>query len=109
MHGDRRRLPDGIPNRGRRTGAGRIAGYDYVEEAVPGDLVGRAEGKNTEGISAERAAVEAAEGVSELVRGLGLSKRLRDYGIKKDDLARIAREAAGPESADALLILERIW
>jgi alcohol dehydrogenase class IV len=72
-------------------------------------LIARAEGKNTKGLPAEKAAVEAAEGVSELVRGLGLSKRLRDYGIKKDDLPRIAREAAGHESAEALQILERIW
>jgi alcohol dehydrogenase len=72
-------------------------------------LVARAEGKNTEGVPMERAALEAADGVSDLVRELGLSKRLRDYGISKDDLPRIARDAGGHESADALQILERIW
>jgi alcohol dehydrogenase class IV len=72
-------------------------------------LIAKAEGKSTEGILVERAAVEAADGVSELVRGLGLSKRLRDYGIKKDDLPGIARDAGGHESADALRVLERIW
>ena len=72
-------------------------------------LIARAEGKSTEGIQEEKAAIEAADGVSELVQRLGLSKRLRDYGIKKDDLPRIAREAGGHESSDALHILERIW
>jgi len=72
-------------------------------------LIAKAEGKSTEGIPVEKAAVEAADGVSELVRGLGLSKRLRDYGIKRDDLPRIARDAGGHESADALRVLERIW
>ena len=72
-------------------------------------LISKAEGKSTEGIPVEKAALEAAEGVSELVQGLGLSKRLRDYGIRKDDLPRIARDAGGHESADTLQILERIW
>jgi maleylacetate reductase len=72
-------------------------------------LIARAEGKSIEGIPVEKAAVEAAEGVSELVRGLGLEKRLRDYGIRRDDLPRIAQEAGGHESADALRVLEKIW
>ena len=72
-------------------------------------LIAKAEGKNTEGVPVEKAAVEAANGVSDLVRTLGLSKRLRDYGIKRDDLQTIAREAGGHESAYALQILERIW
>jgi alcohol dehydrogenase class IV len=72
-------------------------------------LIARAEGMNLDGVPLETAATQAADGVSELVRGLGLSKRLRDYGIKKDDLQGIAREAGGHESADALHILERIW
>jgi len=72
-------------------------------------LIAKAEGKHTESIRTEKAAVEAAEGVSNLVHGLGLSKRLRDYGIKKDDLQRIAEDAGGQESADALKILEKIW
>ena len=72
-------------------------------------LIARAEGMNIEGVPVERAAMQSADGVAELVRGLGLSKRLRDYGIKKDDLQGIAREAGGLESADALRVLERIW
>jgi maleylacetate reductase len=72
-------------------------------------LIARAEGKMIEGIPVEKAALQAADGVSELVRGLGLSKRLRDYGIKKDDLPRIAQDAGGPYSADALRVLETIW
>jgi alcohol dehydrogenase class IV len=73
------------------------------------ELIARAEGKNIQGLPVEKAAVQAADGVSELVRELGLSKRLRDYGIKKDDLPRIAQDAGGPESAEALHVLERIW
>ena len=72
-------------------------------------LIARAEGKTTEGASSEKAAMEAADGVADLVRGLGLSKTLRDYGVRKDDLPRIARDVGGHESADALQILERIW
>jgi alcohol dehydrogenase len=72
-------------------------------------LIAEAEGKNTEGVPVERVALEAADGVSDLVRELGLSKRLRDYGIEKDDLPKIARDAGGHESAKALVILERIW
>ena len=72
-------------------------------------LIARAEGKNTEGVHVDKVALEAADGVAELVRGLGLSKRLRDYGITKDDLPKIARDVGGRESADALEILARIW
>jgi alcohol dehydrogenase len=72
-------------------------------------LIAQAQGKNTEHLSLEKAALEAADGVSELVLRLGLSKRLRDYGIGKDDLPRIAGSVGGRESADALQILERIW
>jgi len=72
-------------------------------------LIATAEGKNIEGIPVQKAALQAADGVSELVQRLGLSKRLRDYKIKKDDLLKIAREVGAPESAVALQILERIW
>jgi alcohol dehydrogenase len=72
-------------------------------------LISRAEGKNVEGVPVEKAALEAAEGVADLVRGLGLSKRLRDYGVGKDDLAKIARDVGGYDSSDVLGILERIW
>ncbi len=72
-------------------------------------LIARAEGKNVEGVPVEKAAQEAADGVTDLVRELGLSKRLRDYGIREDDLPKIARDVGGHESSDALRILERIW
>jgi maleylacetate reductase len=72
-------------------------------------LIAEAEGKNIDRIPVEEAALQAADGVSELVQRLGLSKRLRDYGIRKDDLPRIARDVSGLESADALQILSRIW
>jgi len=72
-------------------------------------LIARAEGKNTEGVHVDKVALEAADGVADLVRGLGLFKRLRDYGITKDDLPKIARDVGGRESTDALEILERIW
>jgi alcohol dehydrogenase class IV len=58
----------------------------------------------------EDVAMSAADGVAELVQELGLSKRLRDYGIRKDDFPFIAREAGGPEQvAEILKILETIW
>lgn len=71
--------------------------------------IAEAEGKLTEG-SQERVAMSAAEGVAELVRELGLSKRLRDYGIRKEDLERIADEVGSIDgSVDVPEILEAIW
>jgi alcohol dehydrogenase class IV len=68
-----------------------------------------AEGKTTQG-RPEEVAMSAAEGVAELVRELGLEKRLRDYGIEKADFPNIAREAGSPEqAAEIMRILERIW
>jgi maleylacetate reductase len=72
-------------------------------------LIAKAEGRNIEGVSVEKAALQAADGVSELVSGLGLSKRLRDYGIRKDDLQGIARDIGDHEPVIALGILEKIW
>jgi alcohol dehydrogenase len=72
-------------------------------------LIARVEGKNVEGVSVEKAALQAADGVADLVRGLGLSKKLRDYGIRREDLPRIAQDVGGHESSDALRILEKIW
>ena len=96
-------IPHGITSCLTLTEAMRIEASRNPERL---SLIAKAEGKSIEGIPVEKAAVQAADGVAELVRGLGLSKRLRDYGIKKDDLPRIAQEAAGPESADALNVLE---
>lgn len=71
--------------------------------------IAAAEGKSTEG-SLEGVALSAAEGVAELVKELGLSKRLRDYGIRKEDFQRIADEVGTTDrSVDALEILEAIW
>jgi alcohol dehydrogenase class IV len=68
-----------------------------------------AEGKTANGPPSE-VAMSAVNGVAELVRDLGLSKRLRDYGIKRDDFPSIAREAGGPEQvAEIMKILETIW
>ena len=72
-------------------------------------LIAKAEGRTIEGVPVEDAALQAADGVSDLVRQLGLSKRLRDYGIANKDLQRIARDVGGRESEDALQILEKIW
>ena len=69
-----------------------------------------AEGKNIDEVSAESAALSAADGVAELVRELGLSKRLRDYKIEKTDLPKIAEEVGSSEDRDFVLnILEKIW
>ncbi len=72
-------------------------------------LIARAEGRKLEGSGQKEAALEASVGVVELVRALGLSKRLRAYGITQDDLPRIARESANSEDyARALRVLEAI-
>lgn len=72
-------------------------------------LIARAEGKPVDGMSTERAAMSAADGVSQLVHDLGLSKKLRDYGIRNEDLPAIAREVSGAaQRADVLQILEKI-
>ncbi len=84
----------------------RMEARKNPERLVP---VAGAEGKTTEG-TLEEVAMSAANGVAELVRELGLEKRLRDYGIEKVDFPNIAREAGSPEqSAEIMRILERIW
>src|SRR5207245_11678823 len=60
-------------------------------------LIARAEGQDPKGLSKSKQAMSAPERAEELVQDLRLSKRLSDYGIKKDDLPSIAKEPAGPE------------
>jgi alcohol dehydrogenase len=73
-------------------------------------LIAKAEGRKLDGLDEKKAALEASLGVGELVRALGLSKRLRDYGIARDDLSRIARESTGAEDySKALRVLEAIF
>ena len=73
-------------------------------------MVARAEGQSIDGISAQKAAMSAAYGVTRLIHDLGLSKRLRDYGIRKEDLPVIAREVSGNgQRAEVLRILEKIF
>jgi alcohol dehydrogenase len=73
-------------------------------------MIARAEGRPVGGMSTERAAMSAAEGVSQLVQDLGLSKTLRDYGVKREDLSMIAGELAGAnQRTDVLQILEKIF
>lgn len=70
-------------------------------------LIAEAEGI---GGSKELTAIGAADGVAQLVKELGLTKRLRDYGIQKSDFPRIAQEAGKPEeNAQIIRILEKIW
>src|SRR2546426_3685918 len=67
-------------------------------------------GTRLDGLSESRQAMSAADRVEELVKDLRLSKRLSDYGIKKDDLPSIAKEAAGPEEYSmALEVLQAIF
>jgi maleylacetate reductase len=71
--------------------------------------IAAAEGKTVKG-PVEEVALSAADGVAELVDCLGLSKRLRDYGIKRDDFPSIAREAGSAEQTTEIVqILEKIW
>lgn len=72
--------------------------------------IAAAEGVDIDHLSDEKAALLAADKVAELVRDLGLAKRLRDYGIKKEDLSTIARASGEPEDYSMILaILDRIW
>jgi maleylacetate reductase len=76
------------------------------ERLVP---IAFAEGRPVAG-SSKQVARSAADGVAELVNELGLSKRLRDYGIKRTDFPAIARESGRPEqNAEIIKILENIW
>ena len=72
-------------------------------------LIAEAEGQNPKRVSEGKQALYAAERVEELVKELGLFKKLGDYGIKKEDLPSIARDASGPEEYPmALDVLEAI-
>ncbi len=72
-------------------------------------LIAKAEGQDLKGLSKDKQAQYAAERVRDLVKDLGLSKRLSDYGIRREDLPSIARDASGPEEYSmALDVLEAI-
>jgi alcohol dehydrogenase class IV len=73
-------------------------------------MIAEAEGQDLKGMSQIRLALSAAEGVEDLVKDLGLSKRLSDYGIKKEDLLSIAKDASAPgEYSTAFQVLEAIF
>jgi len=73
-------------------------------------MIAEAEGQDLDGLSKTDQALSAATGVEALVKDLGLSKRLSEYGIKRDDLPSIARDAEGPEEyPTALKVLESIF
>lgn len=72
-------------------------------------LIASAEGRSKTGKNGNELASTASEGVSELVKSLGLSKRLRDYGITENDLPSIARDSSSAdEYGVALQVLEAI-
>jgi alcohol dehydrogenase class IV len=73
-------------------------------------LIAQAEGQDPKGLSKDKQAEFAAHRVEELVKELGLSKRLSDYAIKREDLPSIARDASGPEEYSmALDVLDAIF
>jgi alcohol dehydrogenase class IV len=73
-------------------------------------LIAQAAGQDPKGLSQSRLALLAAERVEELIDELGLSKSLSDYGIRREDLLSIARDASGPEEYPiALKVLEAIF
>ena len=73
-------------------------------------MIAQAEGEDSKGMSQNRPALSATEGVEDLVKDLGLSKRLSDYGVKKEDLPSIAKDASAPgEYSTALQVLEAIF
>ncbi|OLD33968.1 MAG: hypothetical protein AUI50_08435 [Crenarchaeota archaeon 13_1_40CM_2_52_14] len=72
-------------------------------------LVAVAERNDLKGLSTDKQAQYAADRVQDLVKDLGLSKNLSDYGIRKEDLPSIARDASGTsEYSMALDVLEAI-
>src|SRR5256885_11675029 len=72
-------------------------------------LIEKAEGQDLQGLRKDRKAQYSYERVEELVKDLGISKRLSDYGIRREDLPSIAKDASGPEEYPmALDILETI-
>jgi len=72
-------------------------------------LIAEAEGQDSKALSEREHALSSADRVEELVKDLRLSKRLSDYGIEKDDLPSIAKEASGPEEYSmALEVLQVI-
>jgi len=73
-------------------------------------LIAQAAGQDPKGLSQSKLALSAAERVEELVKDLGLAKRLSDYGIKRADLPSIARDASGAEEYPiALKVLEAVF
>ena len=72
-------------------------------------LIAKAEGQDSKGLNEDKQAQRGAERVQELVNDLGLAKKLSDYGIRREDLPSIARNASGPEEYSmALEVLEAI-
>jgi alcohol dehydrogenase class IV len=72
-------------------------------------MIAQAEGEDPKGLSQDKLAILAAERVEALVKDLGLSKKLGNYGIKREDLPSIAKDASGPgEYSTALQVLEAI-
>src|SRR6266571_4761456 len=64
----------------------------------------------TPGSEIRKQALSAADRVEEFVKDLRLFKRRSDYGIEKNDLPSIAKEAAGPEEYSmALEVLQAIF
>lgn len=57
-----------------------------------GDIA-RAMGVDVKGMSEDQAAVAAIDAVKALSEKIGIPKRLRDIGIKKEDLAMLAKDA----------------
>jgi alcohol dehydrogenase class IV len=73
-------------------------------------MIAQAEGQDHGGLSEDKLALSAAQRVDDLVKSLGLVKHLSDYGVRKEDLPSIARDASGPgEYATALQVLEAIF
>ena len=72
-------------------------------------LIAKAEGQDLKGLTKNKQALYAADRVGDLIQELGLSKRLSDYGIRREDLPSIARDASGPdEYSVALDVLQAI-
>src|SRR3990172_6121248 len=88
-----------------------------------GDAIGMAAGGlriQTDGLSTEASALQAAAKVRDLIHELGLPQRLRDIGVREDDLSRIAEKTMGDmsvatnprsirDASQVLELLQRAW
>jgi len=68
-----------------------IMEYNFISNLAKFANIARALGMKTEGLSLHEAALKSIEAVRLLLQDLGLSRRLRDFGIPRRILANMQR------------------